>query len=61
MGGHNWIQELAKSVFAWVCTAVGWVTNDITLSRAALITSIVYSVVNVWVVLERRAKRDEED
>lgn len=58
---HNGFIEVMKNVVSWLCTGIGWVLSDITLSRAALIASIIYSVVNVWLMLERRHKNVEED
>jgi hypothetical protein len=58
---HNALIESLKNLVSWICTGIGWAMSDITLSRAALITSIIYSIVNVWIVLERRAKKNAEE
>lgn len=56
MGGHNTIAELARNAVAWLLTWCGHLFSDTNLSRWALIMSIIYSAVNVWVMLDRRKR-----
>lgn len=59
MGNHNVIVEASKNALAWLGVWAGHMFNDVNLSRAALVASIIYSVVNVWIMLERRKQKNE--
>ena len=47
MDNHH-LQIVAQNMPPWLGIVISHVSNDITLSNIALVTSIVYSMVNIW-------------
>lgn len=51
---QNVMNIVAQNTPPWFGMLVGHVTNNITLSNIALVTSIIYSVVNIWSHFRKR-------
>lgn len=45
---HHIVQAVAQNMPPWLGVMVGHLSQDATLSNIALLTSIAYSVVNIW-------------
>jgi hypothetical protein len=45
---------VAQNTPPWLTFLIGHVSSSVTLSNIALLTSIAYSVVNIWAHLKRR-------
>lgn len=48
MENQHVIQIVAQNSPPWLGVLIGHVSSDMTLSNIALLTSIAYSVVNIW-------------
>lgn len=58
---HGSLIDVLKNVFGWIFVVAGHALDNATLANVALLTSIIYSVVNIVVILERRRKHAKED
>lgn len=54
MQNNHIIQAIVQNTPPWVGVVVGHLSSNMTLSNIALLTSIAYSVVNIWAHLGKR-------
>jgi hypothetical protein len=53
MGNNHILHAIAQNMPPWLGVALGHFSQNVTLSNIALLTSIAYSVVNIWVHLRK--------
>lgn len=54
MENNHILQAIVQNTPPWLGVAIGHLCQNVTLSNVALLASISYSVVNVWVLLRRK-------
>lgn len=54
MEKNHFFQAIAQNMPPWLGVFIGHVSANATLSNIALLTSIAYSVVNIWYIVRRK-------